>query len=403
VEVSSASPQVEETVPPTPTDPPPAPIPEPAGLSQIYVEYILDASGSMMETLQGKTRLEIAQQVMAERMRALPPNTQVGLRVYGHRVPYQQEAESCQDIELVVPIQPRGAEAIIEWLPTMQAQGMTPISESLRFAAADFTFEPGRKNFIVLISDGEETCGDDPATMVGYLKEVGIEFTIHVIGLDVDETTRQQLGRIAQAAGGVYHDADSEEDLAAALGRVNEDILTSPPADSEVVQNDTTPTTAVETAPAATQPPTQGANTFVTSEGVVEASSIYDANYPTSLALDGDPSTSWFSAGPESDGTSTFRWTGGQEDLIASIEIVSNEVHQVVDFRTGYGFEAVSIQVLDAEENVVYEEEVGLPGTPDPNITVRPNVTGRSILLTFTGSEALDCGGFAELRVGVVR
>src|SRR5687767_12634984 len=51
----------------------------PVGLSTTYIEYILDASGSMLTTLQGKSRLEIAQEVLTARLNALPANAQVGL------------------------------------------------------------------------------------------------------------------------------------------------------------------------------------------------------------------------------------------------------------------------------------------------------------------------------------
>jgi hypothetical protein len=327
---------------------------------------------------------------LTSRLNALPPNAHVGLRVYGHRVSYQgREAESCEDIELVVPIQANGARAIVDFLPTMQALGMTPMSASIQQAANDFTFEPGRRNFIVLISDGEETCGDEPATVVQYLKEIGIDFAIHVIGLDVDANTAAQLKRIADAAGGVYFDARSEDDLNNALGDINESILPSQPP---VVGEDSTPT------------PIPPPNAGIASEGVVEASSIYDSTYPASLATDGDLSTSWFSAGAvKGDGIPTFVWTGVQEDFIASIDVISNRDHKVVAFRTGFGFGTVTVQVFNAADELVFQETVSLDGTPDPDVHVEPNVVGQWILLTFSGGEAPDCGGFAELRVNVVR
>ncbi|MCI0555881.1 MAG: protein kinase [Anaerolineae bacterium] len=363
----------------------------PVGLSTTYIEYIFDASGSMLQTMQGRTRLEIAKEVLASRLSALPQNTQVGLRVYGHRIPYQgREAESCEDIELIVPIQANGAQAIIDFLPGMQAFGMTPMSASIQQAANDFTFEPGRRNFIVLISDGEETCGDEPATVVEYLREIGIDFSIHVIGLDVDAQTSAQLQRLADAADGVYFDARSEEDLNNALGTINETIL--PTSEAPVVSADASAT------------PIPEPNAEIASEGIVQASSIYDSNYPASLGVDGDLSTSWFSAGAvKGDGTPTYVWTGVQDDFIGSIELISNHEHQVVDFRTGYGFDSVTIQVLDAQGNVVYEETANLDGTPDPDVIVSPNVVGRSIQLIFTGGEAPDCGGFGELKIWVVR
>ncbi|HET9588905.1 MAG TPA: protein kinase [Anaerolineales bacterium] len=363
----------------------------PVGLSSTYIEYILDASGSMLQTMEGKTRLEVAQEVLTARVSALPPNTQVGLRVYGHRVPYQgREAESCQDIELVVPIQANGAQAIIDWLPGMQALGMTPMSESIRQAANDFTFEAGRKNFIVLISDGEETCGEEPATVVEYLKEIGIDFAIHVIGLDVDAQTAAQLRRISDAAGGVYYDAKSEEDLNNALTDVSETILVPDESPTQISQASATPIP---------EP-----NVEIASEGTVEASSIYDSTYPASLGVDGDLSTSWFSAGAiKGDANPTYVWTGEQDDFIASIELISNREHDVVAFRTGYGFGEVTVQVLDAQGNVVFEESASLEGTPDPDVLVTPDVVGRSVRMIFTGGEAPDCGGFGELRIGAVR
>ena len=361
----------------------------PVGLSSTYIEYILDASGSMLQTMDGTTRLQVAQDVLTSRLKSLPLNTQVGLRVYGHRVPYQgREAESCEDIEQIVPIGANNAQQIIDWLPNMQALGMTPMAASIQQAANDFTFEPGRRNFIVLISDGEETCGEEPATVVQHLKEIGVDFAIHVIGLDVNAQTADQLKRISDAAGGVYYDARSEADLDAALNNVNEMMLPAGAPPTPLVLASATPVVP---------------NAEIASEGSVEASSIYDSTFPASLATDGDLSTSWFSAGPDADGTSTFVWTGIQEDFIASIDLISNREQQVVEFRTGYGFEWATVQVYDAQDHLVFEESFHLAGTPDPDIHATPNVVGQWIRLVFTGSEALDCGGFGELKVNVVR
>lgn len=85
---------VENTeVPPEPSEtatvsipsstPLPAPVP-PVGSSKTYVQYIFDASGSMTEMLGGKTKLQIAQDVLTSRLKLLPPDINVGLRVYGH-------------------------------------------------------------------------------------------------------------------------------------------------------------------------------------------------------------------------------------------------------------------------------------------------------------------------------
>lgn len=389
--VETHTPAIETSQVQEPTASPQPTLVPPVGATNIYVEYILDASGSMLEYLGGRTKLAIAQQVLTERLAALPPDVNIGMRVYGHRVPYQEEEQSCEDIELVLPIQPNGGGAIIDWLPEMQAQGMTPISESIRLASEDFTFDPRRHNSIVLLSDGKETCGDDPADEVSFLQELGIDFTIHVIGLDVDQETRSQLSRIADVAGGMYNDAHSEEELADALGDINDRII--------VAGQEPIPT---EPEPTATALPV--ANHDATLEGRIQASSIFSADFPTSLATDGDRATSWFSAGPEPGGGQTiFRWTGAKDDVIGSISILSNSQHSNPDWRTGFGFEALTIQVLDATDSVVWEQAVSLAGTPDPDVKVGPFVLGRSVVLTLSGHEDPSCGGFSEFRVMVSR
>jgi hypothetical protein len=92
-----------------------------------------------------------------------------------------------------------------------------------------------------------------------------------------------------------------------------------------------------------------------------------------------------------------------QDEFINNVIIYSNRDHKVVEYRTGFGFGQVTIQVLDGAGNVVYEESAGLDGTPDPDISFIPQVVGRTIVLTFTGHESPDCGGFSELKVELLR
>lgn len=396
----------------------------PVGSDNIYIEYILDASGSMLERLQGQTKLAIGQEVLSKRLAALPPDVHVGLRVYGHRVPFEDEEESCADIELITPVDVGNAQPIIDWLPSMQAQGMTPMSESVRQAAEDFTFEPGRQNTIILISDGAETCGDEPAEVAAFLQELGIDFTIHVIGLNVDNEARGQLKRLAQVANGVYHDANSAEDLESALGTVDELVISeavarasqeesttsvpelteiAPPAETVVVPTlaaSPTPVLTQQSSPTAVPQPTEALTPInITSEGSAQVSSTY-SGFPPSLSLDGNLSTSWFSAGSVVDGsTSFYRWDGARDDLITTVTVRSNASHSEPSFRTGFGFESVTVQVLDSAGAIAFEQTIGLPGTPDPDVTVQPNVVGRSVLLIFNGHESPDCGGFSELQI----
>ena len=189
------------------------------GTSNVFIEYILDASGSMTETLSdGLPKIEVAKRVLTDHMRSFRPETNIGLRAYGHRLPYQQKDESCKDIELVAPVEKGQMERIVGFLQDFKAQGMTPLATSLQQAEEDFVFEAPRVNSIVMLSDGIETCGGNPCKLVEDLKAQGINFTIHVIGLDVDDPTREQLSCIAQAGGGMYHDAKSQAGTGRGVG-----------------------------------------------------------------------------------------------------------------------------------------------------------------------------------------
>ncbi|MEI2691329.1 MAG: hypothetical protein V9H69_17130 [Anaerolineae bacterium] len=154
------------------------PLPE-LGTSNLFVEYILDASGSMSETLSdGSPKIEVAKRVLIDHMSSFRPETNIGLRVYGHRLPYQRTAESCLDIELIAPPEKGQMEHIVSWLQDFTVQGMTPLAASLQLALEDFIFDASRVNSIVMLSDGIETCGGDPCQLVEDLKAQGINFTL---------------------------------------------------------------------------------------------------------------------------------------------------------------------------------------------------------------------------------
>lgn len=195
------------------------------------VEYILDASGSMNEIVDGRPKLAMAQSVLRTLLDAEEGASLIGLRAFG-TVAGLSEAASCQDSQLLVPVGEAGAAATASAVASVTANGMTPIAESLRRAAEDFLFEPGRLNAIVLLSDGEESCGGDPAAVVRDLRARGFEITVHVVALDVDAGARAQLSAIAAAGGGLYWDARSEDDLRRALADVTERSLrvVAPPA-----------------------------------------------------------------------------------------------------------------------------------------------------------------------------
>jgi hypothetical protein len=181
------------------------------------VAFILDASGSMNASLPGSgtSKLAVAKTVMAGLLPQVPAEVQGTLWIYGHRYPQEPKAQSCQDIEQVYALGPVDAAAYTTKINEVSAIGYTPISDSVQQAASDLA--PGDVNNIVLVSDGEETCGGDPCALAEALKVSDSAVTIHVVGYAVDKVTREQLQCIARVSGGTYHDAEDQGGLLEAL------------------------------------------------------------------------------------------------------------------------------------------------------------------------------------------
>lgn len=208
--------------------------------SHIYIEYILDASDSMREQLpDGTYKRDTARDVLISHLNTFSPSAHIGLRVYGHRLNWKgQEAASCQDIELIAPVEIDQLEKIETWLQEFPAQGMTPLAEAISRAVQDFQTEPDRVNTIVMISDGEETCGGDPCETVADLKAQDINFTLYVVGMDVDPQAQAQLQCMAEQGDGFYRDARSKVELIQVFGEIQQEMAANT---SMIVKSTPTP------------------------------------------------------------------------------------------------------------------------------------------------------------------
>jgi len=202
--------------------------------SETHLAFVFDASGSMNAALESSTRLDVARTAIAGVASGLESSVNTGLWAFGHRLPDSDPA-TCQDIENLVPIAAGGGSAISAAVAPLVAQGDTPISESLTIVA-DALPDNGRRS-IVLVSDGEETCGGDPCATAAALAEAGVDLVVHTIGFSVNDVAREQLTCIADVTGGTYADADDSDALSTALedatGRTSGTTLRIEASDSD--------------------------------------------------------------------------------------------------------------------------------------------------------------------------
>jgi len=181
--------------------------------------FILDVSGSMAQKLGAGSKMDAAKATFSELIDGLPAALNVGLELYGHR-----GDKDCSVIEVPVPPRPLDAAAIkASVAPLQPRKGATPIAASLERAGQVLAGAQGRKS-VVLISDGEETCGGDPVAAAKALRGQDVNFALHVIGFGVNAKQRAQLEAVAASGGGNYYDAQDAAALKASLQEVKKKV-----------------------------------------------------------------------------------------------------------------------------------------------------------------------------------
>lgn len=183
------------------------------------VIFVLDGSGSMWGRIEGRTKIEVAKEIMVRLVDELPPEVQAGLVSYGHRT-----KGDCDDIETLAPLGSQNRAQLKAGINSITPKGKTPITHSLTLATDQLKQNEGDST-VVLISDGKETCGGDPCAAVRELLAHGVTAKVHVVGFDVSPEEREQLTCIAEAGNGRYFSADNANELNEALAEVKREVV----------------------------------------------------------------------------------------------------------------------------------------------------------------------------------
>ena len=185
-----------------------------AASSQSGTLIVMDGSGSMWGQIDGRPKLEIARETVAQVLGNLPQDQTLGLMAYGHR-----SKGDCADIELIVPPAPGAASKVLEAVNSMRFLGKTPLSDAVRQAAVALRHHEAAAT-VVLVTDGLETCAADPCAVATELAHSGVDFTAHVIGFGLTREEGAQVACLAENTGGRYLQAADGASLAAALSAV---------------------------------------------------------------------------------------------------------------------------------------------------------------------------------------
>ena len=189
---------------------------------------VFDGSSSMAEVgfdPTAPTRIEEARAALARAMPRIAPVRRVGLLVYG-----PGGANACAGIDLRFGPVADAAGPVIDAVDGLAPGGLTPLAASVEAAAEalDYRTTPG---IVVLVTDGNETCGGRPCALGTRLAAEGAGLTVHVIGFrvaydpfawDNPEAETYEGGAVvakclADRTGGLYVDTQTVIELAEAL------------------------------------------------------------------------------------------------------------------------------------------------------------------------------------------
>jgi Ca-activated chloride channel family protein len=182
---------------------------------------VFDASGSMSgnQTLgipNSRARIDEARAALAQVVPNATKVRKVGLVTYGPG-PYNQ----C-NVKLEFPPTANAALPIMSAVNSLVPAGRTPLTQGIETAAEalDFRSKPG---VVVVLTDGEETCGRSPCDLAKQLHDAGFKLTVHVIAFRYDGFSWTGSGSVmdlmcvAKENSGLYLKANSEEELVEAL------------------------------------------------------------------------------------------------------------------------------------------------------------------------------------------
>lgn len=195
--------------------------------SKRTVLIVFDASGSMEEKIGSETKIHIAKRVLEDVLLKADTEVNLGLRVYGLSNPTGKPYIDCTDSRLLVFPGTNNRRTIISEIHKILPKGFTPITYSLSQAVRDLLPYEGEKS-IILISDGQETCGGDPCELAHDINTQNIDLKIDVVGFGIrdDYLAQKQLKCIALNTEGKYFSADSAEELAYGLSQTINKVVT---------------------------------------------------------------------------------------------------------------------------------------------------------------------------------
>lgn len=167
-----------------------------------HIEFVVDVSGSM-----SGSRIAQAKTALGAAIDALRPTDAAALRSF---------SGSCSSgTRLLVDFGLDNQQELRSSVNALGTGGRTPTPVALQRAADDLAGVD--EAIIVLVSDGQSTCGDPCPVAQQIASEHGTSFRAITVGFHAPNQAADELECIANATGGQYFSAQSAQELADAI------------------------------------------------------------------------------------------------------------------------------------------------------------------------------------------
>jgi hypothetical protein len=181
------------------------------------VLILLDTSGSMADAdTHGVVKMGAAKSAILQQVQEIPASTRLGLMTYPSGP--AKASSRCPSARLRLPVSSSSISemgAALGALPKPEAG--TPTSDAM-LDAAEYLKNEGLTNLtIVLVSDGESNCGENPCETAKKLKAENINVTVNTVGFAISASGQSELECVAAASGGVYVTAQDASQLTQVL------------------------------------------------------------------------------------------------------------------------------------------------------------------------------------------
>ncbi|EMN01489.1 von Willebrand factor type A domain protein [Leptospira noguchii str. 2007001578] len=172
--------------------------------------FIIDASGSMNEYLGIYQKIHLAKKHVSHYIYTLPQETEIGFLAYGNRLP------GCSSSRLYQPLEVGNHDTFKNRLFSLTPSGATPLAESIRIAGTLIS-QRKKETEIILVTDGVESCYGDPKKELQTLKQKGIPFRFHVLGLGLKRNEELQMKILTEEGDGRYFGIEDDSSFYTAL------------------------------------------------------------------------------------------------------------------------------------------------------------------------------------------